>query len=288
MAVLKGHDVNRLEAADQRSIRPPAAERHLQMHFVRPDMDGRALVPLASRPAVAGPRPKIRELVVAVVRPDDDLAARQPHVRKIAGGVDRRFIAAIETRHIGVEHSRRFLQGITHPARTSASVMPALPSVTLTLVSNEHLEIEGRGGTAGFTFVKSGAQGRQLQFLLFELERHVLAHHALLSTPGLSHIVTSVVSTGARSAERRDLASTISGLSWRQGLSARDGACPERSRGGPRSRRRRGAVDDRPAVASMRQCPCSESAAPSIRPHSRKRRASTAPRFNASSTRAGG
>ncbi len=42
--------------------------------------------------------------------------------------------------------------------------------------------------------------------------------------------VTSVVSTEARSAERRDLLSTIGHLSWREGLSAR--AC------GPRSRRR--------------------------------------------------
>src|SRR6266851_9906091 len=41
----------------------------------------------------------------------------------------------------------------------------------------------------------------------------------------------SVVSTGARSAERRDLLSTISGLSWREGLSARPS--------GPRSRRRK-------------------------------------------------
>jgi hypothetical protein len=42
----------------------------------------------------------------------------------------------------------------------------------------------------------------------------------------------------ARSAERRDLLSPISCLSEREGLSTRDGACPERSRGGPRSRRR--------------------------------------------------
>ena len=38
---------------------------------------------------------------------------------------------------------------------------------------------------------------------------------------GLSHMAISVVSTGARSAERRDLLSTISGLSWKEGLSAR-------------------------------------------------------------------
>src|SRR6266702_4672578 len=45
-------------------------------------------------------------------------------------------------------------------------------------------------------------------------------------------VVISVVSTGARSAERRDLVSTISRFSWREGLSAR--AC------GPRSRRQNG------------------------------------------------
>ena len=38
---------------------------------------------------------------------------------------------------------------------------------------------------------------------------------------GLSHMATPVVSTGARSAERRDLLSTISGLSLREGLSTR-------------------------------------------------------------------
>src|SRR5216684_3408978 len=53
-----------------------------------------------------------------------------------------------------------------------------------------------------------------------------------------SHRALSVVSTGARSAERRDLLSTIGHLLWREGLSARDGVYPERSRGGPRSRRR--------------------------------------------------
>src|SRR5260370_40490253 len=38
--------------------------------------------------------------------------------------------------------------------------------------------------------------------------------------------------------ERRDLLSTISGLSWREGLSAPRGVYPERSRGALRSRRR--------------------------------------------------
>ncbi len=59
----------------------------------------------------------------------------------------------------------------------------------------------------------------------------VIAGHALLSTRPLSApALSAVVSTGARSAERRDLLSPISCLSWREGLSAR--AC------GPRSRRR--------------------------------------------------
>src|SRR6185437_9529482 len=45
------------------------------------------------------------------------------------------------------------------------------------------------------------------------------------------HLALLVVSTGARSAERRDLLSTTSGLSWKKGLSARPF--------GPWSRRRR-------------------------------------------------
>ncbi len=52
------------------------------------------------------------------------------------------------------------------------------------------------------------------------------AHHrtlrtARLSLAGLSRMAISVVSTGARSAKRRDLLSAISGLSWREGLSTR-------------------------------------------------------------------
>src|SRR6185312_555890 len=46
-----------------------------------------------------------------------------------------------------------------------------------------------------------------------------------------SAISPPAVSTGARSAERRDLFSTTSGLSWREGLSTRRGACLEASEG---------------------------------------------------------
>jgi hypothetical protein len=49
----------------------------------------------------------------------------------------------------------------------------------------------------------------------------------------------SVVSTEGRRPERRDLLSTIGSLLWREGLSARPGVYPERSRGGPWSRRRK-------------------------------------------------
>src|SRR4029453_7765900 len=59
MTVLPRDDVDRPEAADQRAIRLPTAERDLQMHLVRPDMDRRALVPLAARPAAAGARHEI-------------------------------------------------------------------------------------------------------------------------------------------------------------------------------------------------------------------------------------
>ena len=64
---------------------------------------------------------------------------------------------------------------------------------------------------------------RGKKWVLWEVARE-------LSPEPLVLAAASVVSTEARSAERRDLVSTISGLSWRQGLSAR--AC------GPRSRRR--------------------------------------------------
>jgi hypothetical protein len=76
-------------------------------------------------------------------------------------------------------------------------------------------------------------------------EHGVTATHALplSASPVARRAVAyaiSVVSTGARSAERRDLLSTISGLSWREGLSARPF--------GPWSRRRRIAICDSPAV----------------------------------------
>src|SRR5260370_12816045 len=95
MPVLAGYDVDRLEAPDQRFIRPPTAERHLQVHLVRSDMDRRALVPLAPCPAVARPGQEILELVVAVFRPKDDFATGDPHMRKIARCVDGGFIATI-------------------------------------------------------------------------------------------------------------------------------------------------------------------------------------------------
>jgi hypothetical protein len=65
-------------------------------------------------------------------------------------------------------------------------------------------------------------------------------------------MASSVVSTGARSAEWRDLLSMISRLSFREGLSTRPGVYPERSRGGPRSRRRGVAIRDGPAVARQK------------------------------------
>src|SRR5258708_9802836 len=73
-----------------------------------------------------------------------------------------------------------------------------------------------------------------------------------------SHRALSVVSTGARSAERRDLLSTIGHLLWREGLSARAGVYPERSRGGPRSRRRESLRDARRGEAMpLRRMPTS-------------------------------
>src|SRR5216683_1252183 len=56
---------------------------------------------------------------------------------------------------------------------------------------------------------------------------------------GISHIALSIVSTEGRRPERRDLLSTTSRLSWREGLSATRGVYPERSRGALRSRRRK-------------------------------------------------
>src|SRR5260370_27069309 len=91
MPVLAGYDVDRLEAPDQRFIRPPMAERDLQVHLVRSDMDRRALVPLAPRPAVARPGQEILELVGAVFPPNDDFVARDPHMRKITRPGDRGF-----------------------------------------------------------------------------------------------------------------------------------------------------------------------------------------------------
>src|SRR5689334_17306483 len=104
VAVLTGHDVDRLEAAEQRAVAAEAAELDLQVDLVRAAMHRRPLVPLAARPAVAGAGAEVLELVVAALLPNRDLAAGDPHVREVAGGVDRDVIAAIEPGHVGVEH----------------------------------------------------------------------------------------------------------------------------------------------------------------------------------------
>src|SRR6185436_20726583 len=100
MAILAGDDVDRLERADQRAVGAETAELDLQVDLVRPDMDRRALVPPAARPAVAGPRPEVVEPVVAAIVPDHHLAAGDPHVREVAGGVDRDLIAMIDPGHV--------------------------------------------------------------------------------------------------------------------------------------------------------------------------------------------
>src|SRR5260370_6777042 len=106
MPVLAGYDVDRLEAPDQRFIRPPTAERDLQVHLVRSDMDRRALVPLAPRPAVARPGQEILELVVAVFRPNDDFAASDPPMRKNTRRVDGRLLAPLYARHVCTQHGQ--------------------------------------------------------------------------------------------------------------------------------------------------------------------------------------
>src|SRR5260370_24162630 len=57
MPVLAGYDVDRLEAPDQRFIRPPTAERDLLVHPFRSVMDPRALAPLSPRPTLPPPGP---------------------------------------------------------------------------------------------------------------------------------------------------------------------------------------------------------------------------------------
>src|SRR5260370_5926065 len=75
-----------------------------------------------------------------------------------------------------------------------------------------------------------------------------IIQHRLPATPRAIAYAISVVSTGARSAERRDLPSTISGVSRREGLSARAGVYPERSRGGPSVETTEIAICDSPAA----------------------------------------
>src|SRR5471032_3079611 len=114
MTRLQGHDVVRLETTDQRAVGAKAAERHLEMNLIPPNMDRRAFVPLAARPAVAGAGHEIAKLVVTMVLPDHDLAAGQPHVRKVARIVDRRLIATVEAIDVRVHDAHRFRQRIAH------------------------------------------------------------------------------------------------------------------------------------------------------------------------------
>src|SRR6185312_11842003 len=124
MPRLEGDDVDRLEAADHRAVGAETAELHLEMDLVGADVDRRALVPLAARPAVTGPRHEIAELVVAVVIPDDDLAAGQAHMGEVAGVVDGGLVAAVQPRHIVVEGAERLFQRIAH-RWPSPTLMPS-------------------------------------------------------------------------------------------------------------------------------------------------------------------
>src|SRR5690349_1365310 len=81
------------------------------MHLVGADMDRRALVPAALRPTIAGAGAEVGKLVVAALLPHHHLAAGNPHMREVAGGVDRDLVTVIDARHIGVHHGHRFLQG---------------------------------------------------------------------------------------------------------------------------------------------------------------------------------
>src|SRR5262245_8693361 len=97
------------------------------MHLVLADMDGRAFVPGAVMPAVAGPGAEIGELVVAAVLPDSDLAGGQPDMREMASRIDGSLIAAIEARHVVVEASQGRFQRVAHGRvlRSPGAIVPA-------------------------------------------------------------------------------------------------------------------------------------------------------------------
>src|ERR1700730_14058702 len=90
--------------------------------------------------------------------------------------------------------------------------------------------------------------------MVVEVKANATPHTKALCRSSSRHSsrTTVVVSTGARSAERRDLVSTIGSLLLREGPSARHGVYPERSRGGLWSGRRKSfaaGICDSPAAS---------------------------------------
>src|SRR6266404_6364501 len=91
-------------------------------------MDRRAFVPAALRPAFAGPGAEIIQPVVTALVPDRDLAAGQPHMRKIVARIHPRLVTAVESGHERVEDGKRLGQRIAHPACLRANAVQAVRS----------------------------------------------------------------------------------------------------------------------------------------------------------------
>src|SRR5262249_30228978 len=126
MPLLPRDDVDRFVTAELGAVLAPAAELDREVDLVRPDLDRRALLPLAVRPALAGAGLKILALVVAGRLPDGPLAARQTDVREKEAGIHARLVAAIKGGHEGIEHGESLPERIAHPASIRASAMPSV------------------------------------------------------------------------------------------------------------------------------------------------------------------
>src|SRR5262249_17295875 len=124
MPLLPRDDIDRFVPAELGAVLTPAAELDREVDLVRPDVNGRALLPLAARPAFTGRGVKIVALVVARGLPGGALAAARADVRKEEAGIPARLVAAIEGGHEGIEHRESFLERIAHPVSIRASAMP--------------------------------------------------------------------------------------------------------------------------------------------------------------------
>src|SRR5580693_9672765 len=122
MAILLGHDVDRVERAQHAAVLAITSEARVEMHLVRPRMDDVAPVP--ARVIPLGRRATVEHVGLVITLFDDrELVGRDPNARKIERRFERRKVTRVERRHEFVEaRHRRSDLGLVLRGHTLSSV----------------------------------------------------------------------------------------------------------------------------------------------------------------------